>query len=107
MWHKARAMGQPGLFDLSRLFEGLYEEGSLAEFLDLKQINIACPMLKEWYTNVLRSRAEAMKDGACSICLFRAAKRQGQCSTRFVNVRAAFSLSAAQTDFTPINPHAA
>ena len=41
----------------------LYREG-LRAILDRKQINVVAAMLKQWCTNVLRSKVEPMKDVA-------------------------------------------
>jgi transposase len=107
----------------------LYREG-LRAILDRKQINIVAAMLKQWCTNVLRSRVEPMKDVARIMrrhCdgivawthtrqtngfiealngLFQAAKRKARGYTRFATMRTVLFLIARKLDFTRINPHA-
>src|SRR5277367_1457006 len=108
----------------------LYRE-HLREILDRKQINVVSAMLKQWCTNVLRSRVEPMKDVARMIRkhfdgivawtqtrqtngfiealngLFQAAKRKARGYTRFKTMRTVLFLIAGKLDFSPINPHAA
>lgn len=107
----------------------LYRE-HLREILDRKQINVVCAMLRQWCTNVLRSRVEPMKDVARMIRthfdgivawsqtrqttgfiealngLFQAAKRKARGYTRFATMRTVLFLIAGKLDFTPFNPHA-
>ncbi len=108
----------------------LYRE-HLREILDRKQINVVSAMLKQWCTNVLRSKVEPMKDVARMIRnhfdgivawtqtrqtngfiealngLFQAAKRKARGYTRFTTMRTVLFLIAGKLDFTAINPHAA
>ncbi len=109
---------------------GLYRE-HLREILDRKQINVVSAMLKQWCTNVLRSKIAPMKDVASMIRkhfdgivawtqsrqtngfiealngLFQAAKRKARGYTRFASMRTVLFLIAGKLDFTQINPHAA
>jgi transposase len=108
----------------------LYRE-HLREILDRKQINVASALLKQWCTNVLRSKVEPMKDVARMIRkhfdgivawtqtrqtngfiealngLFQAAKRKARGYTRFATMRTVLFLIAGKLDFTRINPNAA
>jgi transposase len=108
----------------------LYRE-HLRDILNRKQINVVSAMLKQWCTNVLRSRVEPMKEVAKMIRkhfdgivawtqtrqtngyiealngLFQAAKRKARGYTRFTTMRTVLFLIAGKLDFTPINPHAA
>jgi transposase len=107
----------------------LYRE-HLREILDRKQINVAAAMLRQWCTNVLRSKVEPMKDVARMIRkhfdgivawtqtrqtngfiealngLFQAAKRKARGYTRFETMRTVLFLIAGKLDFTRINPNA-
>jgi len=104
----------------------LYRE-HLRDILDRKQINVVSAMLKQWCTNVLRSRVEPMKEVARMIRkhfdgivawtqtrqtngyiealngLFQAAKRKARGYTRFTTMRTVLFLIAGKLDFTPIN----
>jgi transposase len=108
----------------------LYRE-HLREILDRKQINVVSAMLKQWCTNVLRSKVAPMKQVALMIRkhfdgivawtqtrqtngfiealngLFQAAKRKARGYTRFTTMRTVLFLIAGKLDFTPLNPHAA
>ena len=108
----------------------LYRE-DLRAILDRKQINVVAAMLKQWCTNVLRSKVAPMKEVARMIRrhfdgivawtqtrqtngfiealngLFQAAKRKARGYTRFATMRTVLFLIAGKLDFTPINPHAA
>jgi transposase len=108
----------------------LYRE-HLRDILDRKQINVVSAMLRQWCTNVLRSKVEPMKDVARMIRkhfdgivawtqtrqtngfiealngLFQAAKRKARGYTRFTTMRTVLFLIAGKLDFTRINPHAA
>lgn len=108
----------------------LYRE-HLREILDRKQINVVSAMLRQWCTNVLRSKVEPMKDVARMIrkhCdgivawtqtrqtngfiealngLFQAAKRKARGYTRFDTMRTVLFLIAGKLDFASFNPHAA
>jgi transposase len=103
----------------------------LRHILGRKQINVVSAMLKQWCTNVLRSKVEPMKDVARMIRkhfdgivawtqtrqtngfiealngLFQAAKRKARGYTRFTTMRTVIFLIAGKLDFTAINPHAA
>jgi transposase len=104
---------------------------NLREILDRKQINVVSAMLKQWCTNVLRSKVEPMKDVARMIRkhfdgivawtqtrqtngfiealngLFQAAKRKARGYTRFATMRTVLFLIAGKIDFSRINPNAA
>ncbi|MGC8533988.1 MAG: transposase, partial [Rhizomicrobium sp.] len=108
----------------------LYRE-HLRDILERKQINVVSVMLRQWCTNVLRSRVEPMKEVARMIRkhfdgivawtqtrqtngyiealngLFQAAKRKARGYTRFVTMRTVLFLIAGKLDFTRINPLAA
>ena len=108
----------------------LYRE-QLRAILDRKQINVVSAMLKQWCTNVRRSKVEPMKQVASMIRshfdgiiawtqtrqtngfiealngLFQAAKRKARGYTRFATMRTVLFLIAGKLDFTRINPHAA
>ena len=108
----------------------LYRE-HLRDILDRKQINVVCAMLKQWCTNVLRSKVEPMKEVARMIRkhfdgivawtqtrqtngyiealngLFQAAKRKARGYTRFETMRTVLFLIAGKLDFMRINPNAA
>jgi transposase len=108
----------------------IYRE-HLREILDRKQINVVSAMLKQWCTNVLRSKVEPMKEVARMIRkhfdgivawtqtrqtngfiealngLFQAAKRKARGYTRFATMRTVLFLIAGKLDFTRINPNAA
>jgi transposase len=108
----------------------LYRE-HLREILDRKQINVVSAMLKQWCTNVLRSKVEPMKDVARMIRkhfdgivawaqtrqtngfiealngLFQAAKRKARGYTRFATMRTVLFLIAGKLDFTRTNANAA
>ena len=105
----------------------LYRE-HLRDILERKQINVFSTMLKQWCTNVLRSRVEPMKEVARMIRkhfdgiaawtqtrqtngyiealngLFHAAKRKARGYTRFTTMRTVHFLIAEKLDFTSINP---
>jgi transposase len=107
----------------------LYRE-HLREILDRKQINVVSAMLRQWCTNVMRSKVEPMKQVARMIKkhfdgivawtqtrqtngfieaingLFQAAKRKARGYTRFATMRTVLFLIAGKLDFTPINPYA-
>ena len=108
----------------------LYRE-HLREILERKQINVVSAMLKQWCTNVMRSKVEPMKDVARMIRkhfdgivawtqtrqtngfieaingLFQAAKRKARGYTRFATMRTVLFLIAGKLDFTTINPQTA
>jgi transposase len=108
----------------------LYRE-HLREILDRKQINVVSAMLRQWCTNVLRSKVTPMWDVARMIRghfdgivawtqtrqtngfiealngLFQAAKRKARGYTRFATMRTVLLMIAGKLDFTKINPHAA
>jgi transposase len=107
----------------------LYRE-QLRDILDRKQINVVSAMLKQWCTNVLRSKVDPMKDVAIMIRahfdgitawaqtrqtngfieaingLFQAAKRKARGYTRFQTMKTVISLIAGRLNFAAINPHA-
>lgn len=108
----------------------LYKE-QLREILNRRQINVARRMLRQWCTNVNRSKVQPMKavarmirrhlDGIASWArtrrtngfvealngLFQAAKRKARGYATFKTVRTVFFLLAGKLDFSRINPHAA
>lgn len=108
----------------------LYRE-HLREILERRQINVVSAMLKQWCSNVMRSKVEPMKDVARMIRkhfdgivawaqtrqtngflealngLFQAAKRKARGYTRFDTMRTVIFLIAGKIDFGRINPHAA
>jgi len=103
----------------------------LREILNRKQINVVRDMLKQWCTNVMRSKVEPMKDVARMIRnhlegivawartrltngflealngLFQAAKRKARGYRRLSTIRTIIFLIAGKLDFRTINPHAA
>jgi transposase len=107
----------------------LYRE-HLRDILERKQINVVTAMLRQWCTNVLRSRVAPMKEVARMIRkhfdgivawtqtrqtngfiealngLFQAAKRKARGYTRFTTMRTVLFLIAGKLDFTPFNLHA-
>ena len=108
----------------------IYRE-HLRAILDRKQINVVSTMLRQWCTNVMRSRVAPMKEVARMIRkhfngivawtqtrqtngfiealngLFQAAKRKARGYTRFATMRTVIFLIAGKLDFTPVNPYAA
>jgi transposase len=100
----------------------LYRE-QLRAILDRKQINVVSAMLKQWCTNVRRSKVEPMKQVASMIRshfdgiiawtqtrqtngfiealngLFQAAKRKARGYTRFATMRTVLFLIAGKLDF--------
>jgi transposase len=103
----------------------------LREILNRKQINVVREMLKQWCTNVMRSKVEPMKDVARMIRnhlegivawartrmtngflealngLFQAAKRKARGYRRLSTIRTIIFLIAGKLDFRTLNPHAA
>lgn len=103
----------------------------LREILDRKQISVVSRLLKQWSSNVLRSKVEPMKEVARMVRfhfdgivawtqtrqtngfiealngLFQAAKRKARGYTRFTTMRTVLFLIAGKLNFTRINPHAA
>lgn len=108
----------------------LYRE-HLREILGRKQFNIVSAMLKQWCTNVMRSKVQPMKDVARLIRshfdgivawtqtrqtngflealngLFQAAKRKARGYTRFATMRTVLFLIAGKLDFSTLNPRGA
>jgi len=108
----------------------LYRE-HLRDILDRKQINIVTSLLRQWCTNVMRSRVEPMKEVAQMIRrhfdgivawtqtrqtngfleaingLFQAAKRRARGYASFTTMRTVLFLIAGKLNFTAINPYAA
>jgi transposase len=108
----------------------LYRE-HLRDILDRKQINVVSAMLRQWCTNVLRSKVEPMKQVARMIRahfdgivawsrtrqtngfiealngLFQAAKRKARGYTRFTTMRTVLFLIAGKLDFTLGSPQTA
>lgn len=106
----------------------MYRE-QLREILDRKQINVVSALLKQWCTNVYRSKVEPMKAVASMIRdhfegiiawaqtrqtngflealngLFQAAKRKARGYGRFSTIRTVIFLLAGKLDFSKINPH--
>jgi transposase len=107
----------------------LYRE-QLREILERKQIHVVSEMLRQWCTNVMRSKVEPMKEVARMIRrhfdgivawtqtrqtngfieaingLFQAAKRKARGYTRFTTMRTVLFLIAGKLDFSSFNPHA-
>ncbi len=103
----------------------------LREILNRKQINVMREMLRQWCTNVMRSKVEPMKavaqmirkhlDGIVAWArtrltngflealngLFQAAKRKARGYRRLSTIRTVIFLIAGKLDFRTINPHAA
>lgn len=103
----------------------------LREILNRKQINVVRDMLRQWCTNVMRSKVEPMKDVARMIRnhlegivawartrmtngflealngLFQAAKRKARGYRRLSTIRTIIFLIAGKLDFRNLNPHAA
>lgn len=103
----------------------------LREILNRKQINVVRAMLRQWCTNVMRSKVEPMKDVARMIRkhlegivawartrmtngflealngLFQAAKRKARGYRRVSTIRTIIFLLAGKLDFRTLNPHAA
>ena len=102
----------------------------LREILSRKQINVVRAMLKQWCTNVMRSKVEPMKAVARMIRnhlegivawartrmtngflealngLFQAAKRKARGYRRLSTIRTVIFLLAGQLDFRKLNAHA-
>jgi hypothetical protein len=107
----------------------LYRE-QLREILERKQINVVSTMLRQWRTNVMRSKVEPMKQVARMIRshfegivawtqtrqtngflealngLCQAAKRKARGYTRFQTMRTVLFLIAGKLDFSRLDPHA-
>ena len=105
----------------------LYRE-ELREILERKQVNVVRGMLRQWCTNVMRSKVEPMKevakmirshlDGIVSWArtrqtngfleafngLFQAAKRKARGYGRFKTIRTVIFLLIGNLDFSRINP---
>ncbi|MGA8260279.1 MAG: ISL3 family transposase [Arenicellales bacterium] len=103
----------------------------LREILNRKQINVVRAMLRQWCTNVMRSKVEPMKAVARLIRnhlegivawtrtrmtngflealngLFQAAKRKARGYRRLSTIRTIIFLIAGKLDFRTLNPHAA
>lgn len=103
----------------------------LREILGRKQINVVRVMLRQWCTNVMRSKVEPMKPVARMIRnhlegivawartrmtngflealngLFQAAKRKARGYRRLSTIRTVFFLIAGKLNFRSLNPHAA
>jgi len=103
----------------------------LREILQRKQVNVVREMLRQWCTNVMRSKVEPMKAVAKMIRnhlegivawarsrmtngflealngLFQAAKRKARGYGRFSTIRTVIFLLAGKLDFRALNPHAA
>lgn len=103
----------------------------LREILNRKQINVVREMLRQWCTNVMRSKVEPMKAVARMIRthlegivawartrmtngflealngLFQAAKRKARGYRRLSTIRTIIFLLAGKLDFRTLNPHAA
>ena len=103
----------------------------LREILNRRQRHVVRQMLKQWCTNVMRSKVEAMKDVARMIRnhlegivawartrmtngfleaingLFQAAKRKARGYRRLTTIRTIIFLIAGKLDFRTLNPHTA
>lgn len=106
----------------------MYRE-QLREILNRKQVNVVRQLLRQWCTNVMRSKVEPMKAVARMIRshlegiiawaqtratngflealngLFQAAKRKARGYGRFSTIRTVIFLIAGKLDFSKINPH--
>ena len=106
----------------------LYRE-QLREILERKQVNVMARMLRQWCTNVMRSKVEPMKQVARMIRrhldgiiawaqtrqtngflealngLFQSAKRRARGYRNFETIRTVIFLLAGKLDFSKINPH--
>lgn len=102
----------------------------LRQILQRKRVHVVRRMLKQWCTNVMRSKVEAMKavarmirrhlDGIVAWVrtrqtnglleaingLFQAAKRKARGYTRLATARTVIFLLAGKLNFKRINPHA-
>lgn len=98
--------------------------------IERKQIHVVSEMLRQWRTNVMRSKVEPMKDVARLIRrhfdgivawtqtrqtngfieavngLFQAAKRKARGYTRFTTMCTVLFLISGKLDFSSFNPHA-
>lgn len=103
----------------------------LREILSRKQPNVVRALLKQWCTNVRRSKVEPMKEVASMILnhfegvlawvnsrltngfleaingLFQAAKRKARGYVRFRTIRTVIFLIAGKLDFSKLNPYLA
>jgi len=103
----------------------------LREILNRKQVNVVREMLRQWCTNVMRSKVEPMKEVARMIRnhlegivawartrmtngflealngLFQAAKRKARGYRRLSTIRTIIFLIAGKLDFRTLNPHTA
>lgn len=103
----------------------------LREILSRKQPNVVRALLKQWCTNVRRSKVEPMKEVASMILnhfegvlawvnsrstngfleaingLFQAAKRKARGYVRFRTIRTVIFLIAGKLDFSKLNPYIA
>ncbi len=101
----------------------------LRQILERKQINVVARMLRQWCTNVMRSKVEAMKQMARMIRkyfdgiiawarsrqtngflealngLFQSAKRRARGYGSFETIRTVIFLLAGKLDFSKVNPH--
>ncbi len=108
----------------------LYRE-QLRDILSRKQFYVVVAMLRQWCTNVMRSKVQPMKEVAAMIRshfdgivnwarsrqtsgfieavngLFQAAKRKARGYTRFGTMRTVIFLIAGKLNFAEINPHVA
>ena len=108
----------------------LYKE-QLKEILSRKQIHVVGRMLKQWCTNVNRSKVAAMKEVASMILnhfdgivswartrqtngflealhgLFQAAKRKARGYSNFITIRTVIFLLMGKLNFSCINPYVA
>jgi len=106
-----------------------YKE-QLREILERTQINVVREMLKHWYTCVMRSKVEPMKEVAAMVRrhlegivawaetrqtngfleaingLFQAAKRRARGFGNFETIRTVIFLISGKLDFAAVNPHA-
>lgn len=101
----------------------------LRQILERKQVNVVARMLRQWCTNVMRSKVEPMKQVARMIRahfdgivawtrtrqtngflealngLFQSAKRRARGYGRFETIRTVIFLLAGKLDFSKVNPH--
>jgi transposase len=115
--------------DVKRTARAWAYREQLRDILDRKQINVVSTLLRQWCTNVMRSKVEPMKavakmirnhfDGIVSWAqtrqtngfmealngLFQAAKRSARGYGRFSTIRTVIFLRAGKLDFSQLNPH--
>jgi transposase len=116
-------------YTTNRVARAWLHREQLRDILDRKQPNVVHSMLRQWCTNVMRSKVEPMKELAMLVRrhfdgivawsrtrqtngfiealngLFQAAKRKARGYTRFKTMRTVLFLIAGKLDFSMLNPH--